>query len=118
MAQLTYFADKALIDLGLCFVFRIVPHKRPIILRFATSKLLEAGRLIETNSRTIEQPSAPCLLRPPTFAGWISGIRIGVRIYFQSRDFHRESPMRLSPCGQGHGESRSILLELQAFASE
>src|SRR3954469_21965445 len=58
------------------------------------------------------------LLRPPTFAGWISGIRICIRIGLQSRDLQDESLMRLRSCAQAHDESRSILLEWLRFASE
>ena len=34
---MTYFADNALIDLGLCFIFRIGPHKRVSIQDFVSS---------------------------------------------------------------------------------
>src|ERR1700730_4896454 len=42
---------KALIDSRLRVIVRITPHNRPSILRYATSELLEAGRLPITNRR-------------------------------------------------------------------
>jgi len=78
-----------------------------------------AGRtLIGTNPGTIGHFRAPCLLRPPTFAGWISGICICVRICLQSRDLQDESLMRFRRSLHSHDESRSILLEWLLLASD